>query len=155
MADFLQAVQITLQHEGGFVDNPADPGGATNMGVEQRDLPHIPIQTLTVAQAETYYQETYWKPLYSQITNQPLASKLFDLGVLFGVGTAVKNLQAALDLEMDGIFGPATLAATNRVVPVVLLSRFVSEMRAHANAVVGGNPKLAVFLNGWLRRISS
>jgi lysozyme family protein len=155
VADFLQAVQITLQHEGGFVDNPADPGGATNMGVEQRDLPHIPIQTLTVAQAETYYQETYWKPLYSQITNQPLASKLFDLGVLFGVGTAVKNLQAALDLEMDGIFGPATLAATNRVVPVVLLSRFVSEMRAHANAVVGGNPKLAVFLNGWLRRISS
>jgi lysozyme family protein len=154
MADFMQAVQLTLKNEGGFVNNPADPGGATNMGVEQRDLPDTPIQSLTVAQATAYYLETYWKPIYSSITSQPVASKLFDLGVLFGIGTAVKNLQTALDVEADGNFGPATLAAVNQAAPT-LLTTFQFEMAAHAKALAAGNPKLSQFLVGWLRRINS
>src|SRR5271157_1591973 len=108
MADFETAVLLTLRNEGGYTDNPADPGGATNMGIEQREMPNIDIKTLTVDQATAFYQETYWKPLYSQIENQSVANKLFDLGVLFGVGTAVIILQSVLGLKMDGIFGPMT-----------------------------------------------
>ena len=155
MADFNQAVQLTLKHEGGFVDNPADPGGATNMGVEQRDLPNIPIQSLTVAQATAYYQETYWKPFYSLISSQAVASKLFDLGVLFGVGTAVKNLQAALNIEMDGLFGPGTLNAVNAANSTSLLLNFQMEMNAHVRAIVAANPKLNAFQKGWQNRINS
>jgi len=155
MADFEIAVQLTLKNEGGFVDNPADPGGATNMGIEQRDLPNISIRTLTVAQAVAYYRETYWKSLYSEITSQLIANKLFDLGVLFGIGTAVKNLQGALSLFADGDFGPVTLAAANEAEPTELLSEFKLKMRARATAIVIMNPKEAEFLNGWIRRINS
>lgn len=155
MANFQPAVAITLQHEGGFVDNPADPGGATNRGVEQRDLPNIPIRTLTTAQATAYYLETYWKPLYAEIDSQMIASKLFDLGVLFGIGTAVRNLQMVLGLSADGVFGTETLAAVNTANALTLLGEFKAEMRAHAAAVVAGNSKLSVFLGGWTNRIDS
>jgi lysozyme family protein len=155
MADFTQAVQVTLQHEGGYVDNPVDPGGATNMGIEQRDMPNTPIRDLTVDQAKIYYQETYWKPFYSLITSQAVASKLFDMGVLFGVGTAIKNLQAALDVAMDDVFGPETLSAVNAAAPGSLLVKFQAELNAHVRAIVAGNPKLSVFQHGWQNRINS
>src|ERR1700686_393552 len=96
MADFNQAVAKTLVHEGGYVDNPNDPGGATKYGITQADMPGINIADITTEQAVAYYAEHYWKTLYSQITDQSLAEKLFDMGVLFGVGTAVKLLQIAL-----------------------------------------------------------
>ena len=113
MADFQIAVALTLKNEGGYVDNPLDPGGATNMGVEQRDLPDIPIRSLTIAQATTYYAQNYWKLYYSQIAAQLIANKIFDMGVLFGVGTAVMLLQQTLAQQVTGIaddgnFGPAT-----------------------------------------------
>lgn len=156
MSDFKIAVALTLQHEGGFVDNPADPGGATNMGVEQRDVPNTPIHTLTVAQAEAYYQANYWKPLYSQIEVQDIASKLFDMGVLFGVGTTVKILQKVVGvLPVDGGFGPMTLAVVNLFNPSQCLSLFKTALKAHAVQVVAAKPTEAIFLQGWDARIDS
>ena len=155
MADFQQAVALTLQHEGGYVNDPADPGGATNMGITQRDLPETPIQNLTVAQAVAYYSNTYWKGLYSSLTSQQLANKLFDWGVLFGVGTAVKVLQGILGIKQDGLFGPASLAAVNAADGVMLLEEYKNSMLLHAEAVVAANPTLTKFLAGWVRRINS
>lgn len=161
MADFNKAIAVTLRWEGGYTDNPADSGGATNMGIEQRDLPNIPIRTLTVAQAEKYYLENYWKPLYGEIVSQDVATKLFDLGVLFGVVEAVKALQRALNatpppmLTVDGTFGPETLLLTNEAAPVKLLSDFKSEFVTRAHEIVAEHPEDAEFLDGWLRRINS
>ena len=155
MADFQQAVALTLQHEGGYVNDPADPGGATNMGITQRDLPETPIQNLTVAQAVAYYSNTYWKGLYSSLTSQQLANKLFDWGVLFGVGTAVKVLQGVLGIKQDGLFGPASLAAVNATDGVMLLEEYKNSMLIHASRVVAANPTLTKFLAGWVRRINS
>ena len=154
MANFEIAVQTTLKNEGGFVDNPADPGGATNMGVEQRDLPNIPIRELTVAQATEYYLNAYWKPLYSSITSQVVASKLFDLGVLFGIGTAVKVLQGVLGLVQDGNFGPISLSAANEHGDAILPA-YKNAMNQRAVNVVASNPREAMFLAGWQRRINS
>jgi len=155
MADFNQAVALTLQHEGGYVNNPADPGGATNMGITQADMPGTPIKDLTAAQATQYYADHYWKPLYSQITSQRVANKLFDMGVLFGVGTAVKALQTALDLVVDGVFGPMTLGAANRANEMLMLDAFKSELHAHVLAIVAARPASSVFLKGWQTRIDS
>ena len=154
MASFDIAVALTLVHEGGFEDNPADPGGATSMGIEQRDVPSIPIQTLTLAQATQYYAQSYWKPFYSQINDQPTASKLFDLGVLFGVGTAVKFLQITLGVTVDEDFGPATLQALNEA-PAGFLDRYKAAMWQHAQAIVTKTPSSLMFLTGWQRRIMS
>jgi lysozyme family protein len=155
MADFKTAVLITLKNEGGYVDNPLDPGGATNMGVEQRDLPDIDIKSLTQDQAIAFYQERYWKPLYSQIEDQGVANKLFDMGVLFGIGTAVMNIQTALDIMADGIFGPETLQSTNGADPASLLSAFKTLLVTRALYIGQTKPSERVFVAGWIRRINS
>src|SRR5271170_1065779 len=118
MADFRIAVAKTLVHEGGYTDNAADRGGPTNYGITQADFPGVDMRTITAAQATEYYAKHYWKPLYSQINDQDIASKLFDMGVLFGIGTAVKILQVSMESEIslvsDGDFGPETLADVNQ-----------------------------------------
>ena len=154
MADFQIAVALTLKNEGGYTDNPSDSGGATNMGIEQRDLPDIPIQSLTIAQAITYYAQNYWKLYYSQIESQDIANKLFDLGVLFGVGTTVGILQKTLIIPSDGVFGPATLAAVNQA-DDGFLQRFKDKLYQYAQGVAFRNPQEGIFLIGWQRRIQS
>jgi len=158
MADFKQAVRLTLQHEGGFSDSPNDPGGATNMGITQADMPGQDMRALTVEQATQYYDQHYWKSLYSQIISQLVANKLFDMGVLFGVGTAVKVMQSIFDrhgVVVDGVFGPHTLDLVNTAEPTGLLAEYKKQMLVHAESVVARNPTLSVFLNGWSNRINS
>jgi lysozyme family protein len=155
MADFLIAVALTLQHEGGYVNNPADPGGETNMGITQADMPGQDMRALTVAQAVEYYREHYWKPLYSQITSQEVASKIFDLGVLFGVGTAVKILQQILNLTVDGSFGPVTLAAVNNVYGGTVVSAYKAAMLRHVDEILARKSTEIIFRAGWQNRINS
>ena len=155
MADPNIAIALTLKNEGGFVNNPADPGGATNMGITQADMPGVNIADLTVTQAETYYDQHYWKSLYSEIEDQFVANKLFDLGVLFGVGTAVQMMQGVLKLTPDGVFGPATLAAVNEAEPLSLLTAYKTVMVQHAIDIGGAHPQERQFVVGWLRRINS
>jgi lysozyme family protein len=155
MADFFTAVSLTLAHEGGYTNNPADPGKATNMGITQDDLPAgVDVRYLTRAQAQQIYQQKYWNPLYAAIESQAVANKLFDLGVLFGIGTAIKIWQQTLGLAADGIFGPLTLQLTNNRGETVLAA-YLQNMISHARAVVAADPKTAVFLQGWINRINS
>lgn len=169
MADARTAILITidLAHEGGFQDNPKDranwTGGqvgvgtlvGTKYGITTLDMPGVDIANITSDQAVEYYTEHYWKPLYSQINSQSIANKIFDLGVLFGVGTAVKELQLALDTPSDGVFGSATLSAVNQANSDLLLSQFQEEMIACATAIAEQNPNDAPDLPDWIRRINS
>ena len=166
MADATTAILITLDiaHEGGFQKNPKDRANwtsgevgigtlvGTNGGITALDLPGEDIEHLTFAKKLSYYMANYWKPLYSQIVSQVVANKIFDMGVLFGIGTAVESLQRALDIEVDGVFGPTTLAWTNNTNAPLLLSTFKTEMIKHAEKVAE-NPNDAPDLPDWLRRI--
>jgi lysozyme family protein len=155
--NYNQAVQKTLAHEGGYVNNPNDKGGPTKYGVTQADMPGVNIADITAEQAAAYYSEHYWKPLYSQINDQLLGEKLFDMGVLFGVGTAVKLLQITLansiSIVSDGNFGPQTLADVNQ--HSNLLPAYRATLLNHCMNVVNANPNDAVFLQGWINRINS
>ena len=155
MANSQIAIALTLQNEGGYTNNPADPGKATNMGITQEDLPDQNIQELTQAQAIAYYSEHYWKSLYSEIEDQSVANKLFDFGVLFGVGTAVQMMQGVLKLTVDGVFGPATLAAVNEAEPFSLLTAYKTVMAQHAINIGGEHPAERQFVVGWIRRVNS
>jgi lysozyme family protein len=154
MSDTTISIQKTLLHEGGYVNDPNDSGGATNFGITQADMPGVNIQTLTRAQAVTYYSLHYVKPYYPQIENQLVLDKLFDMGVLFGVGTAVGLLQRALGLAEDKVFGPQTLASTNDYGPG-LLPKYETVLTAHAIAVEQANPKDAEFIQGWESRVNA
>lgn len=156
MADFKIAVQKTLVHEGGYVNNPHDKGGPTKYGITQADMPGVSIKDITPEQAVEYYAANYWKDLYAQINDQPLAEKLFDMGVLFGVKTAVKLLQISMQHEIglvsDGSFGPNTLAAVNTSAN---LADYRTTLLSHCINVVNNNPNDSVFVQGWINRISS
>lgn len=167
MADLNVSIYITLQNEGGFQANPRDranwTGGqvgvgtlvGTKYGITTLDMPGVEIAALTPAQAVAFYVEHYWKPLYSQINAQPVANKLFDLGVLFGVGEAVKCLQGALHIAADGLFGQETLDAVNAADPAQLVAAFKNTLAKRALAIAQENPNDAADLAGWLRRINS
>jgi lysozyme family protein len=159
MADFKTAVLKTLKNEGGYVNDPADPGGATNFGIIQADMPGVDMQTITQEQAVQYYAQHYWKPLYSQIEDQEVADKLFDMGVLFGVGTAVKNLQEALTngfvISVDGAFGAETLSAVNQSDGPSLLNVYKTLLVTHTFAIATAKPQTRKFLRGWGKRINS
>ena len=156
MADPLISIRKTLANEGGYTDNPLDSGGETNMGISKAQYPNFDIKNLTPDQAAEIYRDGYWKPLYSQIGDQFIADKIFDMGVLFGVGTAVKILQGLYPGEaVDGIFGPSTLERVNHSEPISLLAGYKTALVAHAVQVVAANPKDKVFFAGWVRRINS
>lgn len=158
MADFNLAVQKTLVHEGGYVNNPHDKGGPTKYGITQADMPGVDMKSITTDQAVTYYTANYWKSLYSQINSQSLAEKLFDMGVLFGVKTAVRLLQITMQNEIsivsDGVFGEETLADVNQE-SEDLLARYRTTLIQHVVNIVNHNPEDGVFVNGWVNRINS
>jgi lysozyme family protein len=155
MSDFRLAIQKTLIHEGGYVNNPNDAGGETNFGISKREYPNLDIKNLTQDQAIEIYREGYWKPFYSQINSQLIADKLFDLGVLFGVGTAVGILQLSANITVDHKFGPNTLAAVNQSDEASLLAAYKTNMVTHAFNIVAAKPQNRVFLKGWANRINS
>ena len=167
MADFKTAILITLDHEGGFQKDSNDHANwssgkigegtlvGTKYGITTLDMPGVDIENLTPDQAVEYYMEHYWKSPYSQINSQAVANKLFDLGVLFGIGTAVGVLQLTLGVTVDHNFGPLTLQAVNESDETSLLTKYKEKMVTHAFNVATANPDERSYLRGWGNRINS
>ena len=154
MADPKISIQKTLVNEGGYVDNPNDSGGPTKYGITERDLPGEDIEKLTPERATAYYLENYWKPHYSEIESQDVANKLFDLGVLFGVGEAIKLAQTVLKITADGAFGLISLGSLNEAEPISFIQAFKTAFVSHAIGIADAKPQDREFLAGWIERVN-
>lgn len=157
MASFLTAIEFVLAHEGGYVNDPADPGGETNFGITKRDFPEIDIAKLTRDQAISLYREEYWRWNYKLLQSQDVANKVFDLAVNAGHRRAHKILQHALneagcELVVDGVFGEATLRSCNDTSEVLLLPLIRLEAARFYTTLAYRRPSLRKFLTGWMRR---
>lgn len=82
---FEKALEFTLAWEGGYVNDPKDPGGETKFGISKRAHPEIDIKNLDKIQAANIYKTKYWIPLNCQLASEPLDMVLFDTGVNCGV----------------------------------------------------------------------
>lgn len=182
MAEFLVAIKTIFKHEGRFVNDPSDPGGATDYGISLRflqslgDLDHDgwpdgdinkdgecnaeDIKALSIEDAERLYKIYFWdKAGYERILDQSIATKLFDLSVNVGIVGAIKIGQRAvraatrLTIEDDGIMGFRTIAALNMAKPEILMAAIKSEAAGYYRAL----PKKLTdkFLKGWLNRAYS
>lgn len=161
MADFDRALLYVLKHEGGFVNDPDDPGGATNKGITLATAQRHGISTvddlraITDEKAAEIYRADYWQ--FGEIESQSVATKLFDMGVNFGVKTAVKLCQEALNevgasLRLDGACGPQTVAFVNATLPAQMLEMLCHEATWRYLDIVIARPKSKKYLPGWLKR---
>ncbi len=110
---FKSAVEIILAHEGGYVNDPKDPGGETKYGISKRAYPGLDIQLLTRQDAAKIYFKDYWQPIRGDSLPFGVALVLFDMAVNAGKVRAIKTLQRVCGVKQDGKFGDQTLAAAN------------------------------------------
>lgn len=158
MSLFEIAIIPVLEHEGGYVNDPKDPGGETKFGISKRSYPDVDIANLTKDQAIEIYRRDFWdKFKYGYINDQRVATKVFDLAVNMGGSRANKIAQRALracewPVVDDGIIGDTSLNAINNVSPDRLLAAIRSEAAGRYRYLVARNSDLNKFLNGWLKR---
>lgn len=146
-----QALKHLLGNEGGFVDHPRDPGGATNFGITQRVARangyHGDMRSLPLATALAIYRKDYWEPIKADQLPDALRFHVFDAAVNSGAGQAIKWLQRAAGIAQDGIIGPRTLSAASMVTPArysAIRLRFMTELSTWPT-----------FGKGWARRIAA
>src|SRR5579862_7765842 len=154
---FEACLPVILASEGGFVDDPADPGGATNLGVTRATLSSWLGRPATVAEVEALrpaavapiYRARYWNPAHAGDCPPGVDLMVFDEAVNQGVGRALASLQAALGVAPDGAFGPATVAALAAADPAALVRAIAANREANYRAL----PTFPRFGHGWLARL--
>jgi lysozyme family protein len=147
---FDDAFTALIGHEGGYVNNPADPGGETKFGISKRTYPMEDIKALTLDRAKAIYLNDFWGPAGCDAVPDEMKFDLFDTAVNSGVGRAVRFLQAAVGGTQDGSLGPHTLLAVATANPEKLLRRF-NGARLH---FMTGLPTWQTFGRGWAERIA-
>jgi lysozyme family protein len=155
---FNECIAIVLRHEGGYVDHPRDPGGATNMGITLRtlrdwrgddSLTAEAVRDMTEGEAREIYLARYWNPIRGDDLPPGIDLAVFDWAVHGGVGRAVRDLQTVLGVTVDGAIGRQTLDAARRAdhaeVIRALCDRRLTRLRSR--------PHWDVFGRGWERRV--
>ena len=87
---FERAIEFVLKHEGGYVDNPADPGGETRFGISKKTYPALDIRNLTIEAAKEIYRRDYWQKSGCEALEWPLSLVVMDSAVNCGVARAVE-----------------------------------------------------------------
>ena len=153
LTKFHDIIEVVLKHEGGYVNDPVDPGGETNFGIAKRSHPDVDIKNLTEEGAKEIYYQDYWmKNRVPQLPDE-LKHIYFDMCINQGRGRAVKILQQAANakganLKVDGGLGPKTIGALNGVE----LQRVRAYRIKYYADLVTRKPDLEKFYFGWFRR---
>lgn len=177
MSRFELAIDKVLEHEGGFVNDPADPGGATNFGISLRylldqnidvdgdgDVDKNDIRALTKDKATEIYRNKWWdKYRYFRLDSQPLATKVFDTSVNVGASQSHIFLQRSLNqlygknLGVDGILGDSTISAANALGTYTdpLLSILRQQQVNFYKLLIAQKPAFERYRQGWMRRANS
>ena len=164
MTRFNDCLTFTLQQEGGYTDNPADHGGATDYGITQgtydnyrrtAGMPLQPVNSITFSEVQTIYQSNFWNPAECSILEQPVDLCVFDTAVNCGPSRAIKMLQQAVGVTQDGLIGPATVSATNGMAGVAVATQFCDEREQYYRQLVAQQPSQGIFLNGWINRVNA
>lgn len=180
VASFDEAIKVVLKHEGGFVNDKNDDGGATNFGISLRFLkgrskeeldsicvhlknypPTIEcIKNLTKEDATKIYKHYWWERYkYGKILNQKVSTKIFDISVNAGPFKVHSLIQQAVNkvinnypIMVDGIIGTRTINAINLVNPEKLLSEYINLICDFYRELCMKNEKKRGYLKGWLNR---
>jgi len=149
---FKKAIVFVLDAEGGYTNDPVDPGGETNFGIDKRSHPNTDIKNLTKELATDIYLNEYWTKFGCDRFAWPVDLVYFDCCVNTGQKQANKILQRAVNTEADGVIGPKTLKAVSESDPISLADKMIDKRQAFYEALAKQRPKLKKFLKGWSNR---
>jgi len=172
MANFLDAFKLVIKNEGGYDNDPDDTGGETYKGVarnmnkawpgwtnvdllkKKSGFPSSLEKDIELQMhVENIYKEKYWDPLDGDdIKSQEVAFSIFDFAVNAGVKTSIKLAQIVLDVEADGIAGPATLSKINTMEDDHFLAAFTVAKIVRYYKICESRPINRKYFYGWVRR---
>lgn len=139
-----------IGHEGGYINNPHDPGGETQWGISKRAYPFLDVKQLTREEAKKLYRRDFWARIDAQNLPSELAYQAFDFAVNSGIDTAIRYLQRALNVADDGHWGPVSTQAASKMSTSDILMRYAAE-RLDFMTRLSNWPNAS---RGWARRIA-
>jgi lysozyme family protein len=150
---FDTCVRITLEIEGGYSNNPNDPGKETNFGISKAAFPNLDIKNLTVEDARKIYYSSFWAPAKCSTLATKIALPIFDFAVTSGVSRSVKYLQLLVGTVPDGDLGSDTLTKIGYYAPSKIANEHLKLRARYYIGLVRQKPSQLEFLEGWVNRI--
>ena len=123
---FDDAIERVLSSEGGYVNDPNDPGGETQWGISKRSYPGVDIKALTREDAKQIYKRDFWDVVKVAELNDDIAFQVLDFAVNSGGPVAIQYLQRAAGVADDGHLGPVSTAAINDMPMPILILMYLS-----------------------------
>jgi lysozyme family protein len=172
MADFSTALQKVLQNEGGYVNDPKDPGGETYKGIArnmnkkwdgwaiidaqkaQPDFPaNLDSNSNLAAKIAAFYQANYWAKIGGdKIANDDIGFSIFDFAVNAGTGASIMLAQKVVSAVQDGVMGDDTLAKINAPGQPDFIAAFTVAKISRYVSIVEKRPSSEKYFFGWVRR---
>lgn len=162
-ANFDASFAQVMKSEGGYVNDAADHGGETNLGVTigawgaylGRAIQPGEMKALTLDTVKPFYKTMYWDKVKCDDLPAGVDYAVFDFAVNAGVARAAKFLQRAVGAVDDGVVGPNTLFLVKKTTPGKLLENFTEQKEEFYNTLAEKNPTQQKFLKGWMNRVAS
>ena len=159
ISNFETALAHVLLSEGGYVNNPNDPGGMTNLGCTKsvweefvgHPVSEADMRELTPADVAPLYKRKYWDKVAGDDLPAGLDYCVFDAAINSGPGRAAKWLQEVAGVNADGSIGPATLKAIDAFSPLEIIAQYNDKRLQFLESL----PTFATFGKGWSNRVSS
>jgi lysozyme family protein len=149
----MKIIERTITHEGGYVFNPADPGGESRYGITKRNYPALDIKKLTKEQAVEIYRRDYYDAMHLDgIHSLRIRFKVFDIGVSAGPVISVKMLQGIVGAKDNGVINEETVTLVNAMNENDVLLALLQMQLLHYGDIVSQQPERVASLKGWINR---
>lgn len=147
-------VSIIFDNEGGYVNNPKDPGGETKYGISKRSYPNLNIPNITKAQAKEIYKKDFYEPLNIEgLKSDNLKLQIFDHAVNAGKNEAIELLQKLVKAPVTGKTNQDLIKRANAYTTVGTdLSKYYKDIRKAAYMAKTNYP---TFGKGWFNRVDN
>jgi lysozyme family protein len=161
--NFDKIITEVLKHEGGYVDHPADPGGATNFGITlatyqswKKGATKADLKRISLAEVKAIYRKNYWDKLDGDELPSGVDAVVMDFGVNSGVSRAARYLQTVVGVTADGDIGKETMKALKELDPREVIDELCDRRLVFLKSIKHPKTKKLLwttFGKGWERRV--
>lgn len=152
--NFKDSLNKLLQHEGGYVNHPKDPGGETNYGITKRTAVAFgyegSMKDIPMSVVEAIYKKAYWDEIKADMLPDGVRHHVFDAAVNSGPIRAIRWLQQAVGENTDGFIGQRTINAVAANDPKTVAAKFNAIRLKYLTSL----DTFPTFGKGWVRRVA-